>query len=159
MEKPCHNNQVTGKMLAERRSGIDRRRAAPFRKVLFHKPRRRKSRGRRESDPGAYVDIYGFRAWSLAIAVLVLSFLDAVLTRLHLVSGYAEEMNPFMRMLIDEAGMPVFFVVKGAMTMFPIAIIIIHKEWVFGRFAARLCLWAYIILSLYHIIILLSAFR
>jgi hypothetical protein len=154
MEKRFYNDPDSGKTVAERRSGIDRRSMTSFLGLFSDKPRRRRSRGRRKADRGAYVDIYGFRAWSLAIAVLILSFLDAVLTRLHLVSGYAEELNPFMKTLIDEGGMPVFFTVKGAMTLFPIAIIIIHKEWTFGRFAARLCLWAYIILSLYHIILL-----
>ncbi|HSW40277.1 MAG TPA: DUF5658 family protein [Acidobacteriota bacterium] len=155
MKQPYYCDPDAGKIYAERRSGIKRRAATSLLDIFSGKPRRRKSRGRRSTDQGAYVDRYGFHAWGLAISVIVLSFLDAALTRMHLMAGHAEELNPFMRILIEEAGMPVFFAAKGAMTIFPIAIIIIHKEWTFGRYAARLCLWAYILLSIYHIILLL----
>jgi hypothetical protein len=102
-------------------------------------------------DKGAYVDIYGFWDWAVAISVLLLSCLDAVLTGLHMTRGSARELNPLMNAVINRGGLPVFFFVKAAMTIFPVAIIMVHKEWPLGRFAARLCLGAYTALALYHI--------
>ena len=43
------------------------------------------------------------------------------------------------------------------MTILPVAIIMLHKEWALGRYAARLCLWSYIILSLYHMYLIFGA--
>jgi len=65
--------------------------------------------------------------------------------------GSAREMNPVMNAVISYAGLPAFFGVKAVMTFFPMAILLIHKEWTLGRFAARLCLWFYILISIYHI--------
>ncbi len=79
-----------------------------------------------------------------------MSGLDAFLTGLHLTRGSARELNPVMGSVISHGGLTSFFAVKAAMTIFPIAIILIHKEWALGRFAARLCLWAYVFLCLYH---------
>ena len=91
------------------------------------------------------------------MAVLALSLLDAVLTRIHLVRGTAHELNPILRVIIEHGGLPAFFAAKAAMTVFPMAIIIIHKEWVLGRYAARLCLLAYVLISFYHVYLLFGA--
>jgi hypothetical protein len=37
------------------------------------------------------------------------------------------------------------------MTIVPMAILMLHKEWTLGRYAARLCLCSYIVVSLYHL--------
>ena len=76
---------------------------------------------------------------------------------MHLLRGSAEEWNPLMKAVISEAGMPAFFALKLAMTVIPMALILVHKEWVLGRYAARLCLWAYILLSCYHVYLLFAA--
>lgn len=147
----------TGKLAEERRSGIDRRDAVSFRDLFLRRPRRRKSRGRRKTDQGAYVDIYDARTWGIVVAVLALSLLDAILTRFHLMRGSAEEWNPLMRSIIQEGGFPAFYAAKAAMTVFPMAIIMIHKEWALGRCAAWLCLGAYVLLSCYHVFLLFAA--
>lgn len=67
-----------------------------------------------------------------------------------MVRGSAREANPIMSAVIDIGGLPAFFGVKGAMTIIPVAIILIHKEWALARLAARLCLWAYLLLAVYH---------
>jgi len=85
--------------------------------------RRRRSAGRRKTDSGGYIDIYD------------------VLT----------EANPLMNTVIQWGGVYTFFSIKAAMTAFPLAIIILHREWLLGRFAARLCLWCYILVSIYHL--------
>jgi hypothetical protein len=150
MEKGTYRDPQTGQNLAERRSGVERRGRAAFAALFASRPRRRKSRGRRTTDSGAYVDVYDSRSWSIAIAVLVLSFLDALLTGLHVIKGSAREINPFLRAILIHGGLPAFFGAKAAMTILPMAVVLIHKEWTLGRYAARLCLWSYILISLYH---------
>jgi hypothetical protein len=71
--------------------------------------------------------------------------------------GSARELNPLMNAVIIRGGLPVFFFVKAAMTIFPVAIIMIHKEWPVGKFAARLCLAAYTALALYHVYLIFAS--
>ena len=137
----------------ERRSGTDRRKAGL--RGLFSGPhRRRRSGGRRSTDRG-YVDIYDGRTWAVALAVLVLSFCDSVMTVLQISAGTVREGNPLLYGLLERGGPWVFFGVKAAMTAFAMAIIVLHKEWRFGRAAARACLWLYIGISLYHLYLVL----
>jgi hypothetical protein len=154
MKKKVYLDPATGKLAEERRSGTERRNAMSFRKLFIRRPMRRKSRGRRQTDQAAYVDVYDSRTWIIAITVLILSFLDAVLTKMHLIRGSAAEANPIMRMVIDHGGFSLFYIAKGVMTFFPVVVIMIHKEWALGRFAAKLCLLAYSILACYHIFLL-----
>ena len=138
-------------MLAERRTGIDRRYSTSLLASLTSRNRRRKSRGRRVTDRGAYVDIYDSRTWGIVIAILLLSLMDALLTGLHMVGGSARELNPILNAVLAHGGLTAFFSVKAAMTILPVAIIMIHKEWTLGKYAAQLCLWTYILLSFYHL--------
>ena len=137
----------------ERRSGQNRRARASIFPLSYLGPLRRKSGGRRKGDVG-YVDIYDMRTWGMAVSVIILSLLDAVLTHQHLAAGWAFEANPIMKAVIDAGGMPAFYAVKGFLTLAAVAIIMLHKEWKFGKYAARFCLWAYIFLSLYHLYII-----
>jgi hypothetical protein len=148
---------VTGKRVPERRTGIDRRAPRAFSSVFKSRFRRRKDKGRRKTDQGAYVDLYDSRSWSVAITVLILSCMDAVMTALHMIRGSARELNPVMNAVISYAGLPAFIVVKVTMTSFPMAILLIHKEWTMGKYAARLCLWSYILISLYHLYLVFAA--
>jgi hypothetical protein len=134
---------------ANRRSGSDRRRQACF-PPQFSTFRRRRSSGRRKTDRG-YVDRYDARTWALAISVLVLSTLDAVLTGIQISRGTSREANPLMALAIEYGGIWTFFALKAAMTAFPLAIIILHKEWTAARYAARMCLYCYLAVSVYHI--------
>jgi hypothetical protein len=146
---------VTGRALPERRTGIDRRIPTTLFGSLASRFRRRKSKGRRKTDRGAYVDIYDARTWSIATTVLVLSGIDAVLTGIHVVEGTAKEVNPIMNAFIRYGGLPGFLGAKAAMTVLPLAVIFVHKEWTLGKFAARLCLWAYALLCFYHLYLVL----
>jgi hypothetical protein len=143
-------------VLVERRSGSDRRSPASFAALFVSRLRRRRSRGRRETDRGAYVDIYDSRSWSIAIAVLILSFMDALLTGLHMIRGSAQELNPILNAVINYGGLPAFFGIKAAMTILPMAVVMIHKEWTLGKYAARLCLWSYVLVSLYHLYLIVG---
>jgi len=148
--------RADGWPLAERRnSDSGRREPASFRDIFATGPRRRCSRGRRKTDPGAYVDHYDARSWGMAASVLALSLLDTVLTQFHLERGTAEEANPVMRAVLDAGGYPAFYLAKIVMTIIPIAVILVHKEWAFGKYAARFCLWAYILLACWHAFLLL----
>ena len=134
----------------ERRSGTERRspRSLP---MLFSSGGRRGSAGRRSSDAAGYVDRYDLRTWAIAISVLLLSILDAVLTTLQIGSGHATEANPLMDRLLRSGGPYTFFGLKAAITALAIAVIVLHKEWKIGRLATRVCLWSYILLSVYHL--------
>jgi hypothetical protein len=150
MNKAYHDPS-TGELLADRRAGNDRRNSAPFWKFWASEHRRRKSRGRRATDKGAYVDIYDSRTWCIVIAVLLLSLMDALLTGLHMIRGTARELNPILNAVLAHGGLPAFFSVKAAMTVLPMVVIMIHKEWTLGRYAARVCLLTYVLLSFYHL--------
>jgi len=136
----------------ERRDGCapDRRRKPGFPRLFFGQ-RRRRSTGRRFPESPGYVDVYDFRSWAIALSILFLSVIDAFLTGLQVSCGSVIEANPLMRLILVRGGIPHFFGAKIAMTALPLALLIMHKEWSLARFAARSCLWAYILLSFYHI--------
>jgi hypothetical protein len=139
----------------ERRSGADRRGKIPF-PPTFSGQRRRRSSGRRRTDGPQYVDIYDLGSWGVAMAVLLLSLLDAVLTGLQIRSGFFHEANPLMNAVLVHGGVYTFISLKVALTAMPLAIIVMHKEWAVARHAARACLWAYILLACYHVYLILS---
>ncbi len=157
MEPKTYLDPKTGQLQAERRSGIDRRGPATFTEVLTSVYRRRRSRGRRKTDRGRYVDLYDSRSWGTAIAVVILSLLDAILTGFHLIRQTAWEVNPVMNAILNYGGLPAFFGAKAAMTIIPMAVILIHKEWALGKFAARLILASYVCLTVYHIFLIYGA--
>lgn len=141
--------------LTERRYGGDRRKPAIF-PPEFSSYRRRKSSGRRKGDRRGYVDIYDSRTWGVALSVLLLSGLDAVLTGMQIAAGRSREANPLMSLVLNHGGFAAFFSLKVAMTAYPLAIIVLHKEWVLARFAARLCLWSYMSVAIYHLYLILG---
>jgi len=141
---------VATKAISDRRRDHDRRRQDSF-PPQFSSQRRRRSSGRRKTDRGGYVDIYDSRSWGIAMAVMAMSFLDAVLTVLQIEKGAVREANPLMNMTLAWGGVFAFFSLKACMTAFPLAIIILHKEWALARYMARLCLWFYILVLLYHL--------
>jgi hypothetical protein len=156
MEKNTYRDPTTGKTCIDRRSNVNRRASISIWTVLSKGFRRRKSRGRRKTDKGAYVDVYDSKSLCIAIAVLVLSLLDAFLTRMHLVRESAQEWNPLLNAIINHGGLPAFFAVKGLMTILPMAVILVLKEWDWGRYAARFCLFAYILITCYHLFLIVK---
>jgi hypothetical protein len=134
----------------ERRKGMERRLTSSI-WPRFRGLRRRRSSGRRKVDPAGYVDIYDRRSWGIALAVMIMSFLDAVLTVLQIRRGAVREANPIMNVTLAWGGVYGFFCLKASLTAFALAIIILHKEWSFGRHVARLCLWFYVAIMFYHL--------
>jgi len=147
---PFHQPPLTA---SERRAGPDRRSPPTF-PPRFSPYRRRRSAGRREADEAGYVDIYNPASWAVAISILALSLLDALFTVFHLELGLAQEANPLMKTVLQYGGNYGFVSVKVAMTAFPLAIIVLHKEWRLARFAARIILVSYAILTSYHLYLL-----
>ncbi len=137
-------------LLPERRVLADRRSRRLILPFLSHYKRRSTS-GRRGTDTSGYVDRYDLRTWAMALSVLILSLLDGVLTFLQMAAGRVHEANPLMDYLIRARGPFAFFGMKAGITAFALAVIILHKEWRVGRLASRICLWSYILLSLYHL--------
>jgi hypothetical protein len=86
----------------------------------------------------------------VALAVMCLSFVDAVMTVLQIERGVVREANPVMNVVLAWGGAYAFFSLKAAMTAFALAIIILHKEWTLARYMARICLCCYILIILYH---------
>jgi len=82
-----------------------------------------------------------------------MSFLDALLTVYQLSHGAVREANPIMHMTIAWGGVYAFFSLKTAMTAFPLAIIMLHKEWQLARYMARLGFCFYVVILLYHVIL------
>ena len=150
MNAPASTSGQAADHPVERRRGSDRRTAPSF-PPKFSNHRRRRSKGRRKTDRGGYVDIYDRGSWILALSVLGLSLLDAILTVYQIQKGIAREANPLMNLILTWGGVLAFFSVKTAMTAFPLAIIILHKEWAFARHVARLCLGFYVLILLYHL--------
>ncbi len=139
----------TSESFPEKRSGVGRRQPVSF-PPRFSNLRRRRSRGRRKSDPGGYVDIYDRGSWIVALTVMALSAVDAVMTVIQVEKGAAREANPVMNAVLAWGGTYAFFSLKAAMTAFALAIIILHKEWALARYMARLSLVGYIVILIYH---------
>jgi hypothetical protein len=80
-----------------------------------------------------------------------MSFLDAILTVLQIEKGAVREANPVMHLTLAWGGVFAFFGLKACMTALPLAIIILHKEWALARYVARVCLWFYVVILVYHL--------
>jgi hypothetical protein len=87
-------------------------------------------------------------------AILVLSLMDGLLTGFEIESGKAREANPLMNAVLNAGGIYTFFGIKVLMTAFPLAIIVLHKEWTLAKYAAQVCLLSYLLLAFYHLYLL-----
>jgi hypothetical protein len=130
------------------------RRKHSFWQALFSRNRRRNNTGRRDQDSIGYVDFYDGRTWALAIFLFTLSILDAIFTAIEISSGKAWEANPLMNLTLSQGGLYVFFGIKSALTAFPLAILVMHKEWKLARITVRICLLSYLAVILYHLYLL-----
>ena len=123
---------------------------------LFSTYRRRRSSGRRRTDAPGYVDVYDLGTWGVAISIVLLSMIDAFMTTFQVKRGLAREANPLMNMVLVRCGYYSFVSLKLGLTAMPLAILVLHREWMVARYAARACLWAYILLTCYHLYVVLS---
>lgn len=108
-------------MVADRRSGYDRRRTT-LRTFLQGGMTPRRRGGRRESDTAFILDWHEPHLLFMAIAILLLSVSDALLTLTLLANG-AEEMNPVMDyILVNHPGL--FAAVKMSLTGFGVLVLV-----------------------------------
>lgn len=139
----------------ERRLTKDRRQHK-FLQAFFSRHRRRRSTGRRKNDNGiGYVD-YSSRGIRLEImSVLILSLADGVMTGAQIQAGRITEANPLMGLVIARGGIYCFLGSKIALTAIPMVFLLFHQNWRLARVAIRICLGIYILIVVYHLILLL----
>ncbi len=122
----------------ERRKSQDRRSMkGAFRLAAGKKSLRRKS-GRRAEDhaTGYYTDRHDAPLLLVAMSVLLFSALDSIFT-LQLVARGAEELNPFLKMLM-EIDVNLFAWGKMAITAVVLVVLVSHANYVvFGKFRIR----------------------
>jgi len=97
----------------------------------------------------SYVDRLSMRVVLLSLSIVILSFLDAGFTLLHLELG-GWEVNPLMRLALV-AGIPIFLTIKICLTGVGVVFLAAHQNfrlsWVALRCVAAVYLW----LLAYHI--------
>lgn len=105
-----------------------------------------------------YVDRYGPVSVILFLAALLLSLLDAFIT-IRLLEAGGVELNPVMHFLLQFGEGPFLFVKFGC-TAAALLILLIHKEYYFGRNSFRsrnllaLALAVYSLLIVYEFVLL-----
>jgi hypothetical protein len=136
-------------LAAERRAADRRRNATPMlsRYSLFGG---RRAGERRGASDGQYVDRYPTGLAVSFVSIGMLCALDAVFTLLYLQRG-GEELNPFMRALIDSAGPRNFLVLKCVVTNVGLVVLCLHKNFRFVRTVVAALLFVYSALFAYHI--------
>ena len=115
-----------------RRNIPDRRKrpTSPLNWRFYHG---RRKANRRDTDPQGnyYVDRYSFWASMAAIGIVVLSLLDSFFTLVLLQQG-AVEVNPIMRLALRFGSYPFFFI-KYFLTILSVVLLLIHKNFYFGK--------------------------
>lgn len=122
----------------ERRKSDDRRSLKGAFRLAAAKKSLRRQTGRREEDlaRGYYTDRYDAPLLLVAMSVLLFSALDSIFT-LQLVARGAEELNPFLRMLM-EIDVKLFAWSKMVITALVLVVLVSHANYVvFGKFRIR----------------------
>ena len=121
-------------------SAANERRGVPDRRqkhVLYSDWRyalggRRRTGRRSASDLEAGVDWYDSRLLYMAIAILLMSAMDATFTLMLMQAGIVEEWNPFMRSLMEN-DVQLFANVKIALTVFALIFLVVCYHGRVGR--------------------------
>jgi len=114
------------------------------------KRRRKKQRREVDSVENTFVDIHEPKLAYIYVFTLLLCITDALLT-LNIISKGGEEVNPFMRFLMNRDEM-LFFWVKFAMTAFGMLFLISHKNFTVYRVVKGYHLF-YAIAAMYAVLI------
>ncbi len=114
----------------------------------FFSPGRRRGFRRAGEERNAYVDRPSGRVAAWAIAIVLLSALDAMLTLAHVRSGGAEAM-PTMRFALG-FGEVAFAMSKMLITGAGVVFLVLHENFAFARIGFRLLLSCYVVLIVYH---------
>lgn len=139
----------------ERRRLPDRRqRPTTLLSTLRWRGRRRGFR-RHGEGKNQYVDCPSGRVTCLALAVVLLSLLDAIFTLLHLEQG-GREINPIMALVLL-LGVPAFLVTKTVLTNLGVLCLVAHQNFRLGRLALEGATAVYSGLLVYHAVLILRA--
>jgi len=140
------------------RAKEDRRRSY-LRSLLYSCFKRRRKAQRREHDrlENTFVDVHEPKLAYIFLLTLMLCIADAILT-LNIIGNGGEEVNPFMRFLMEK-DIELFFWVKFFMTSFGLLFLISHKHFTFYRVVSGYHILygitaMYIVLVNYEIILL-----
>lgn len=99
-----------------------------------------------------YLDRVSSTTACLAIAIVVLSSLDALFTLLH-IEGGGWEVNPVMRYCLD-LGLPVFLGVKTFGTGLAVFFLALHQTFPLSWLALRGAALVYVVLLGYHLFLI-----
>ena len=135
----------------EIREGVDRRKNT-LRSLLVSPFMRRRKTIRREVDGrNSYVDIHEKSLFIIFTLTIAFSIIDAIFTLIIIKNG-GEELNPFMKYIMDRDVMA-FFWVKFFITSFGMLFLVVHKYFVVFRFITGYH-FLYSIFSMYLLLIL-----
>jgi hypothetical protein len=59
-----------------------------------------------------------------------------------------------MNLALESGGIYAFFGIKSALTALPLAILVMHKEWKMAKVTIRICLCSYVLIILYHLVLI-----
>lgn len=141
---------------SDRRDGADRRLRAHLLSDWTYAFRGRRRASRRAAEDPAFVDLYEPVLLVLAVAILMLSVLDAAFTLTLLQAGVIEEGNPVMRWLIEH-DTQVFINLKIAVTGAAVVFLVLcSNALVAGRVRGRVVLHA--VLAVYVLVVIYELF-
>ncbi|MFK8016026.1 MAG: DUF5658 family protein [Gammaproteobacteria bacterium] len=142
----------------DNRRHYERRQAAPFFSVYQLGINGKRRRARREAEHGpAYVDHYHPAVILCALAVIIMSAMDAAFT-LRLLQAGAVELNSLMAILIED-DVRKFVAFKLALTSLAVLLLVIHHDvrlgpWLRVRHIQYTTLAAYVVLICYELALL-----
>lgn len=144
-------------MAAERRDGDDRRLRSHLRSDWTYAFRGRRRAARRTGEQSTFVDLYDPMLLVLAVAILLLSVLDAAFTLVLLQAGVIEEANPLMRWLIEhdtQIFINMKIVITGAAVVF---LVLCSNAVIAGRLRGRWIMHGvvavYVLVIIYELLI------
>jgi len=109
------------------------RRKNTFRSIILSPVKRRRKSARRECDKAnSYVDIHEKSLFLIFTLTVAFSIIDAIFTLIIIKNG-GEELNPFMKFLMDRDVLT-FFWVKFSITSFGMLFLVVHKFFVVFKF-------------------------
>ena len=117
--------------VSQKREGVDRRQNT-LRSLLVSPFMRRRKASRRDVDrANSYVDVHETSLFAVFSLTILFSIVDALFTLIIIENG-GEELNPFMKLLMDR-NVSEFFWVKFSITSFGMAFLVVHKHFVAFR--------------------------
>jgi hypothetical protein len=151
-----HGTQTTDQRL-ERRQGNDRRQRSLRGLIKLHSYYRRRHIRRYSDQYTTYIDWHKPRYLVIALAIMLLSCMDAVLT-VRLLQHGSIELNPFMAALLD-TNVHFFVAIKMALTGVAVILFAMHSNFrVFQTLRIDLVLYVsfflYLGLTMYEIMLI-----